>query len=173
MSRHRRSRKTEAALKLLAAMTTMKITFASHGDAKSVEEAFRIEARVLPEEAAIIEMNICYEGQAEKEIRGPLSGDLRIVAAGNWRATPPSSSVIVAGVGPLVVEHVKAGKCLTGFFDLKDLFASISAGKNTVTFELSLTILSDNKTVKLRKTVELEISAEQAKRFAEQATSQK
>jgi hypothetical protein len=171
MKHNRGAGKAGTVIKLVAALMTM--SFASHGHSKSLEEEFRLEVRLLPGEVGDLEVNICYEGATEKEIRGLVSRDLKIVAAGNWKTIPQSSSVFEAGVGPLIVERMRAGKCITSIFNLKELFASVGTGKNTVTFELRLTSISDNKTIKLRKTVELDVSAEQAKYFEEQAALQK
>jgi hypothetical protein len=60
------------------------------------------------------------------------------------------------------VETLGAGDCMTLFFDLKELFASVMPGKNTVTFELTVPVISDGGTVSLRKTIELNLTAEQA-----------
>jgi hypothetical protein len=128
----------------------------------SVSGSFRIDAELLPQEKATLKVNVCYNGHGKKEIRAPDAGDLKIIAPGKWLPKPPPHGVIEAATGSPVVETLGSGDCMTLFFALKDLFASATPGKNTLEFELSIPVLSDDGTAHLRKTIELNLTPEQA-----------
>jgi hypothetical protein len=102
----------------------------------------------------------------------PTNLRIQIVSPGKWILHPPPSRVVVTGVGPIGIDAItiKKDELMNGYLNLKDYFRTVSPGKNTISFDFPVWLPEEKKTVTIRKTLDLELTAEQIASFSDGAS---
>ena len=129
--------------------------------AQPLEDEFTLDLKQTKGIELPLEFRLCYRGMPVKEFGAILSTDVRPLSGGTWKYNPPSDSIVGTGTGSFGPITLKKGDCIPVWHGLNDLFTQVSAGKNTIVLELTLRVLNDKKTIKLRASAEVDLTPEQ------------